>query len=443
VIQRDGDRWWFETPIPARASKDAVDRAINGLDALRLRGFVAAGGSPPASVGDLRVTLVGNNRQETLFLGAEAPSAPDKAPADGSAPAEKAYYAQLEDQAKPSGRSGLFVVCVPDELMTTLRRAQETLRDKHVLDFDPGAVTMVALRAPGLPELTLQRLESGTARSQPDWQIILRGDAAHGPATLPADRAAVQRLLDRLALLSAEQFKSDAPQELDLEHWGFMSPERTITLTVQPSAAAGSRAAVQASPGAAASQMALEIGRSTQRDPYAYARLKDALSVYSVDPDILRETPVSPDAWRDRQLPGLPAAAKIVALKLTDVPDNKVVWEWAAGPGAEPPLPATEVILNEVRNPRANRFVSDVFAPPAAHPWKYRLDAAIALPAGPGGERSGSRTLWLAERTGGNEQFAGSAEFGAVFTIDQPFLDALWTVTYHGRDPGPPVPPKR
>ena len=60
-----------------------------------------------------------------------------------------------------------------------------------------------------------------------------------------------------------------------------------------------------------------------------------------------------------------------------------------------------------------------------------------------GGERSGSRTLWLAERTGGDEQFAGSAEFGAVFTIDQQFLDALWTVTYHGRDPGPPVSPNR
>ncbi len=422
VIQRDGSRWWFETPVPARASRDAVELTINGLGALRLRGFAPAAAAAPTLVGDFRVTLVGNNRQETLFIGPEvAPAKPE---------GETLRYAQLEDQSKPSGRSGIFLVSVPDGLIATLRRAQEALRDKHVLDFDPSAVTMISLRAPDQPELTLQRLESGASRGQADWQIVLRGDAVRGPSTLPADRAAVQRLVDRLALLSAEQFKSDAPQELDLEHWGFMNPERTVTLTLQPAAAAGR------APGAAGpSKLVLELGRSTQRDPNAYARLRDALSVYSVDPDILRDTPVAPGAWRDRQLPGLPAAAKITALKLTDLSQDKPVWEWAAGAAASP---AVETVLAAVRGPRASRFVADSFAPQAGHPWRYRLDAVVALPAGPGGESGGSRTLWVSERTGAGEQFAGSAEFGAVFAIEQPLVDALWTLTYGPRDPGPP-----
>ena len=175
---------------------------------------------------------------------------------------------------------------------------------------------MIALKAPEPAGADAAAPGVGrTARSQADWQIVLRGDAAQGPSTLPADRAAVQRLLDQLALLSAEQFKSDAPQELDLEHWGFNRPERDG----HPDSAGGPpRAppgAVPASPGAAASQMTLEIGRSTQRDPFAYARLKDALSVYSVDPEILRDTPGPPARGAIASCRRLPAAARIVGLE--------------------------------------------------------------------------------------------------------------------------------
>jgi len=38
-------------------------------------------------------------------------------------------------------------------------------------------------------------------------------------------------------------------------------------------------------------------------------------------------------------------------------------------------------------------------------------------------------TLWFAERTGGSEQLAGSKDFGAVFTVEQPLLDALFRLT--------------
>jgi hypothetical protein len=37
-------------------------------------------------------------------------------------------------------------------------------------------------------------------------------------------------------------------------------------------------------------------------------------------------------------------------------------------------------------------------------------------------------TLYLAERTGASTQLAGSATLGLVFTLEQPVLDALWTL---------------
>jgi len=48
LIQRDGSRWWFETPIPARASKDKIELAVNGLDSLRVKSFVAGPAPVPA-----------------------------------------------------------------------------------------------------------------------------------------------------------------------------------------------------------------------------------------------------------------------------------------------------------------------------------------------------------------------------------------------------------
>jgi hypothetical protein len=60
-------------------------------------------------------------------------------------------------------------------------------------------------------------------------------------------------------------------------------------------------------------------------------------------------------------------------------------------------------------------------------PWKYRLDAMVSLPGGTG--QTTTMTLWIADRTGGTEQFAGSKEIGAVFALEQPLLDALFTLT--------------
>ena len=409
---RQSGRWLFRTPVNARAAKNATELAINALDALRVKTFVLQ--NPPATAPSaaplLRVTIEGNNRHETLFVGARSGGDDD-------------YLAQLED------RRAVFTVSIPPALMETLKNAADDLRDRHILDFDATAVTSIALSALNQPELALQRLEAAAGGHGADWQIIRRGGAAQASQALSADPAAVQRLLDQLETLSALRFQSDAPTNADIEDWGFNRPEREITLTLG---------------GTPPTQVTLQIGLPTKRENVAYARIAGLPTVYAVEPDILRDTSASPLAWRDRLLGSLPASARITSLTLSNVGDNSVIYShkladgetWDAALVAEtaPRREAVTSLLSQLRTLRAATFVQDgfpdkVFAAGEVRSWKYRLDAAVSLPGGAGSWQVNTMTLWFAERTGGAEQFAGSKEFGVVFTIEQPLLDALFRLT--------------
>ena len=261
-LDREGSRWLFRTPVNARAGKNATELTINALDSLRVKSFVLQ--NPPATAPSaaplLRVTIEGNNRHETLFVGAQTDE-------------EHVYYAQLED------RRAIFTVSIAAGLMNTLRNAADDLRDRHILDFDASAVTSITLSALNQPELALQRLESAGGGHEAGWQIIRRGGASQGSQTLAADSAAVQKLLEQLETLSALRFQSDAPTNADIEDWGFNRPEREIALTIG---------------GAPATQVTLQIGLPTKRENIAYARIAGLPSVYAVEPDILRDTSASP-----------------------------------------------------------------------------------------------------------------------------------------------------
>ena len=429
-LRRDGARWTFEAPISARASKNATELAINALNALRVRSFVTE--DPPSPLPsdrpELRVSLEGNGRRETLLLGAAL--GPTAIPTGAATSPDIEYYAQLE------GRDAVFTVSIPAALKSVLDRAQETLRESRILDFDPRAVTSVTLAAPGQSPVTLQRLETGAQPADSAaWQIVLRGDGQQGPQTLAAERAAVTRLLEQLSLLSAQRFESDAPRDADLEAWGFNRPEREISLSVpgQP-------------------PITFQIGLPAQRNGTAYLRTGASPSVYAIDQEFLRELPAQPRAWRERLLRELPAGARIAALKLTDLSDNSVVLETAIDPTGRPtesiPQPeAVQTILSHLRSLRAAEFVLDQFAERVNvagddRPWRYRLDATISLVGG-STDQTSTTTLFLSPRVGGNRQLAGSPpnEFNVVFALEQPFLDALWTLIQSPRDPGPPPAP--
>lgn len=409
---RQSGRWLFRTPVNARAGKNATELAINTLDALRVKSFVLQ--NPPATLPSsapvIRVTIEGNNRHETLYVGASAGPADD-------------YFAQLED------RRAVFTVTIPGTFMETLRNAADDLRDRHILDFDASAVTSIALSALNQPELALQRLESTAGGHGADWQVIRRGGGTQASQTLSADAAAVQHLLDQLETLSALRFQSDAPTNADIEDWGFNRPEREITLTLG---------------GTPATQVTLQIGLPTKRENVAYARIAGLPTVYAVEPDILKDTSASPLAWRERQLSLLPSSARITSLTLSNAADATIIytrklsdgetWDGALAAEPAPRRDAIMTVLSQIRILRAASFVKDgfpdkVLAAGEDRPWKYRLDATISLPGGAGAGQVNTMTLWFAERTGGAEQLAGSKEFGAVFAIEQPLLDALFKLT--------------
>ena len=149
--------------------------------------------------------------------------------------------------------------------------------------------------------------------------------------------------------------------------------------------------------------MTLQIGLPTGHENVAYARIAGSSSVYAVEPDILRETDAKPLAWRERLLSTLPASARITSLSLASAADGSVIyarkladgetWDTALAGETAPRKAALETVLSQLRLLRAASFVQDGF------PEKV-------FAAG-----------------------AGSKDFGAVFAIEQPLLDALWTLT--------------
>lgn len=421
-IQRDGERWSFETPVPARADAAAVEIAINALGRLRVRSFAPdSADAQPEPAREARITVEGNNRAETLYVGGPVPGA--------AASGGEVRYAQLEDPSQPSGRSVRFTAVFPAGLWQTLGNAAVDLRDRHVLELDTGAVTGIEIQSPPASDVVLRRLEPGAG--QPGWQLVLPPEGGRGPRTIAADAGAVRRLLDYLGGLTATRFASDAPTDAERERWGLAQPERRIILA------------------AGRVTQTLEVGRPDPASAEAFVQLASGLSVYAVAPEIFRETPALPGDWRDRQLMNLPDSARLVAASLTDLATGKVLWGWGQPvPGGAPAVPASRLgaiaaLDREWRGLRAARFGPGEFTAEEspAGPWAYRLEGTFLLPGGGRGDARIAHVLYLTARLGGTEQWGGAPEFGSAFELEQPLIDALWTLTYGDRDPGPPPQP--
>jgi len=442
-LRRDATRWSFETPILARASKPDVEVTVNALNALRARRFyeprdpaIERAGLDQAA---LRVTLEGNSRRETLLIGAAAPVPPEAA---GEPPADY-YFARIED------KNVVFSTAIPADLLERLRAAQEALRDRHVLDFEPRNVSTVTLSGRAGADVSLQRLESAAASEAAEsWQIVTRSADGQAPATRPADGALVKALLERLAALNAQRFVSDAPSDADRERFGFNRPERTVSLEFT----AASRAADPTGPTGAT----LVLGTSPESRDVAYALVRNAPYVYQVSSEILRDTPVDPLHYRERTLRRLPAGARLTGLRLTATGRDLPLYErqlaegetWESVVAAEPEArrAALAALVRGMQVLQAKRFVSESFQPAgveidgAPRPWAYRLEATLALVGGTGATQATVSTLHLTPRLGGTTQVAGTDDFGGVtFEINQELVDALFALTYAERDPGPPA----
>jgi hypothetical protein len=316
-----------------------------------------------------------------------------------------------------------------------------------VLDFEPHSVTALTLAVPGRPELTLQRLEAGAGAAA--WQVVVRV-SGQTPQTSPADTALVEELLQKLYLLAATQFLSDAPSATVLENCGFNRPEREITLSLNTGGGPH---------GTDPMTIGLQIGVATDKKDVAFAKDTNLPYVYQILPDILEETPALPLHYWKRQLRDLPEGAKIQGLTLTDTVAGVPVYDrhlaeptatWDAAVANEPEArrKAVTALLAQLRTLRAKRFTAETFNPDHAdtvqgpRPWRYRLDLNLSFAGGNGPAQNSTSTLFLTERLSGNTQLAGTAEFnGAVFEVSQELLDALFTLAYREKnDPGLPPP---
>jgi hypothetical protein len=441
-IRRDNTgHWGFEAPILARASKTAVEVTVNALNGLLPKTFLAprdtdlerAGLNAPA----LRVTLEGNARRETLLLGnATNPATTTRE----GAPAETEFFAKIEDKAV------VFTTTVPQPLLDVLRTAQESLRDPHVLDFEPGTVTAFTLAAPGQPELNLQRLDAASGAAT--WQVVTR-ISGQAPLTTAADTALVTELLQKIQLLSARRFLTDAPSAADIENYGFNRPEREMTLSLNTGG--GPR-------GTDPTTQVLQIGISPDKPGVAFARVPPAQFVYEILPDLLEETPALARHYRQRLLRELPEGARITSLALTDLGANTAVYarqipetdkNWDNVVAPEPPARRKAIydLLQQLLVLRAKRYTADIFTTDhvdtaqGSRPWKFRLDITVTFAAGGGAAQNSTSTLFLTDRLGGNTMLAGTAEFGGVvFEVTQEMLDALFALTYGTKtDPGLPA----
>ncbi len=444
LLRRDDARWLLDSPITTRAAKPAIETTLKQLLDLRLGadrsggnpGFAPVGSVPTEALSELRISLEGDNRHEVLLLGQPIPKA--------SAGANRTpRYAKLEDRAP------VFALAFPNDLFETLRHAQETLRDTHVLDFDPATVSTVTLSAPSQPEpLVLRRLDAttalvkGAAPDGADWQIVRPSGA------LPADATLVKNFLLWLAeQLRATSFVNDAPAKADTEKLGFNRPERELTLAFAP--------------GTTPAKLTLEIALDDKAA--VYARVFGQPFIYAVSLDSLRYLSVAPSTYRDRLVRALPESAQITALTLAPVGTGVPVFShiladketWNQALENEPPArkeALRSILLGDKDHPallrqlRAVHFASDTFdtnvlVNGTLRPWSYSLTTTLALPGGAAGATTTTTsTLWLAERAG-SIQLAGSpkAEADTVFELEPLFMDALDALlnSGHAHDPAP------
>ncbi|MFT3868390.1 MAG: DUF4340 domain-containing protein [Nibricoccus sp.] len=450
-INYDNNRFVFQSPFKdndVRANKAETVLTINKLQALRVKEFLDPRTIDNTRTGlaapSLQITLIGNNRRETLLLGSTVePTSTNPPPvttpgADSSPTIE--YYAKMEDKAP------IFKIALPVKLVETLDNAQEDLRDRQVLDFDPANVTTVTLSAPNTPQVTLQRLDSAAPGSATtSWQVV-RNNGESGPQTYPADHERIAKLLEKLARLSAEKFVDDAPSASALEDFGFNRPAREISLTL-----------ARPQPGAAGTVTTLQIGAKSEDDPVTFAKLTSHRYIYRVASSILADTPTTVLAYRNRLIRELPVGAQITALKLTSLDpasNNAVLLDVTlplsdtATPDVLPPQrrAAIEALASQLRSLRAKNLLREEFPTNLSiagvqRPWRYRLDTTLTLVGGASTQTT-THTLYFTERLGGTTQYVGSPDLLLVFEAEQPLIDTLFTLVYGSKDPGPtPEPP--
>lgn len=404
-LARSNGTWSFEAPLAVKADPALVDNTVNTLTAAKVGRFVEASeASVPLGLDSpfMQVTIHGNQRRQTLIIGNLDPQAP-------GAPH---YFAKLESNP------AIFTVLARP--FDALREAQEALRDRKFIHFDPARISAINIAENGR-KIRLQKLETG----EQDWQVLeSKGENEIQPHR--ADPAVMARLIEDLETLRASGFAVDAPSPSDLERLGFNQPRRVVTLNFSEGA-----------------PLSLILAHPEDENDALYAKTDQADYIYLVERrPTLRMLPLNTLHYRKRTLETLPAAARISELKLTRLPSGESILDlslpkdetdWNGYLQAQYPEQADDIrpLLEAVREFRVKNYLLDRFEADAypvdvekTLPWVYRLSATITLPGGET-DRTETQHYVFTERLSGTVQVGGSERHDVIFEIPQPLLDAL------------------
>ncbi len=422
-LARTNDGWIFEAPLTAVADPTLVSNAINTLSAAKVVRFAEIS-DPGQGLENpsMRVTLHGNKRRQTLFIGSLDP---------GATEANPAYFAKLENNPT------LFTVGAKP--FDALKEAQEALRERNFMNFDQEQLTSINLSESG-QQLRLQKLETG------GWQVI---ESSAGADIQPyrVDAEIIRQLVTDLRTFRASGFAVDTPDAADLDRLGFSKPRRSVTLSFSEG-----------------DDLVLQLAHPDTENKKLYAKTNRADYVYQVERrETLRKLPLSKLFYRNRILETLPEAAQITALKLENIVTGEVFFDHKLGSEDTLWLNALEEVeleqkaailglLTSVRQLEVRRYLKDSYRASyrvdkeKSLPWTFRLSAQILLPGGDTKKEDG-RVYVFTERLSGTVQVGGSELHKSTFEAVQATVDNLYLFTDTMKLPpeatGGPVPDPR
>ena len=406
-IARTTSGWILEAPLNADADPSRVSNVINTLSAVKVERFPE--GDDPVLQGlenpFMRVTLQGNKREQILLLGNKDPGAQG----------EPSYFARLD------GNPTVFTV--PAAPFDELQKAQEALRERNFMNFDPTQLDAIHITE-GELQIRLQKLEAGA-----DWQVIC-SDAGTEIQPYRADEEVLIELIKNLKSLRASGFALDAPTPGDLDRLGFNTPRRSIALINSDG-----------------SQSTLLLAHPVDENMKLYARLDDTDFIYELERrPTLNALSLNELKYRNRALDTLPEAARIQSVKLESLETGDIIFEYSQGEAPEPWIAllaekpeaernATLQIIDDIRRFKVKNYLLDHYADAypvdqeKSLPWAFKLSAQILLPGDDDAAREDTRTYVFTKRLSGTVQVGGSARHDSIFEIRQETLDAIYQLT--------------
>ena len=402
LVRTEND-WKFEAPLQILADNRRVDSVLAQLESLTVLKFIRGEGDDFSLYGlvdpSMKITLQGNNRRQSLLIGDRIENH------DGG----NYYYARLE--AIPT------VFTLDATTIDPFRNAQEMLRSRKIFTTNLNDVTSLRIQQSG-HVLALGRLEDGKWQGSSE---VKQGEAIE----FLADSKTVLRCIDVLSHLEVVRFVSDAPSEADLEKYGFASPQRVITIK-------------------GAEEQTLLLGDVDLNNKLLYAKRSELPYIYEVPLHLLDDFPLDFLFYKNRLIEELPVSSRINSLILRDQEKSKDIIQLESKEGETldvliEKLPEAEraaviEIVHSLQRFEAHSLLKLSFDPSGYQldastllPWRYVIEASVVRSSGD--TTPTSLRYYFTDRLGGTLQICGSPQSDVVFTLQQPLVDALNSLT--------------